>query len=202
MWLPVLLALVAVLAGALAFALLYRHVAGQMLTQGAQTVQTKLGGGATPGAGNAPAGWRVGGAIDDPIIGLRGYRVTTVPELIAGGLVGYWREAVGYYYLWPPVFALAALGLMRGTQDLERLRLASALWWAVAALFALAGLLLNVYVRYAYYLLPVVATGSGLTLSRLTRQGRWGKVAVAALLACTAAAGLWFWYLRISVDGH
>jgi hypothetical protein len=199
------LALVVVLAGALAFALLYRHVAGQMLAQGAQTVQMKLRGAATPGAGTAspgPAGWRVGGAIDDPIIGLQGYRVTTVPELIAGGLVGYWREAVGYYYLWPPVFALAALGLMRGTKDLERLRLASVLWWAVAALFALAGLLLNVYVRYAYYLLPVVATGSGLTLSRLTRLGRWGQVAVGVLLACTAAAGLWFWYLRISVDGH
>ena len=198
---PALL-LVTVLAGTVAYGLLYRHVAGQMLTQGAQTVQTKLRGDATPGAGNAPAGWRVGGAIDDPIIGLKGYRVTTVPELIAGGLVGYWREAVGYYYLWPPLFALAALRLMRGTRDLERLRLASILWWGVAALFALAGLLLNVYVRYAYYLLPVVATGSGLTLARLTRLGRWGQVAVALLLAATTAAGLWFWYLRISVDGH
>jgi len=25
---------------------------------------------------------------------------------------------------------------------------------------------------------------------------------VALLLAITTAAGLWFWYLRISVDGH
>ena len=125
-----------------------------------------------------------------------------MPALIAGGLLGYFREALGYYYLWPPLFALAALPLMRGTKALERLRLTSILWWGVAALFALAGLLLNVYVRYAYYLLPAIAVGAGLALARLSRTGRWAPLAVAVLLAVTAPAGLWFWYLRISVDGH
>jgi hypothetical protein len=201
---PIYLACVAV-AAAIAFALLYRLVAADMLAKGAETVSQKLGGGGGGEATNPP-GWRVGGAIDDPIIGLRGYRVTTVPALIWGGLVGYWREAVGYYTLWPPVFALVALWLMRGTKALARLRLASILWWSVAALFALAGLLLNVYVRYAYYLLPVIAIGSGLTLARLTRLPRpyrpWGQFAVALLITGTAAYGLWFWYLRISVDGH
>ena len=38
---------------------------------------------------------------------------------------------------------------MHGTKGLTRLRLASILWWSVAAIFALAGLLRNVYVRYA-----------------------------------------------------
>ncbi|CAA9589316.1 MAG: hypothetical protein AVDCRST_MAG88-4550, partial [uncultured Thermomicrobiales bacterium] len=192
------------LAGALAFALLYRHVAGEMLGQALDTVRAQLGGndGQTVGGEGAARGWRVGGAIDDPIIGLRGARVTAVPDLITGGLVGFWREAVGYYYLWPPLFALAALGAMRGSKALERLRLASILWWGVAALFALAGLLLNIYVRYALYLLPAVAVGAGLSLSRLSRAGRPGQVAVALLLALTSAAGLWFWYLRITVDGH
>ncbi len=200
---PVLAAIVA-LAGVAAFAILYRYVAADMLAKGWETVQTRLGGGATAATASpaAPPGWRVGGAIDDPIIGLQGYRVTTVPALIGGGLVGFWREAVGYYYLWPPVFALVGLHFMRGTKEAARLRLASLLWWGVAALFALAGLLLNVYVRYAYYLLPIVAIGAGLTLARLSRAGRWGQVAVALLLAGTTAAGLWFWYLRISVDGH
>lgn len=194
---PVLLA-VTLLAGAIAYALLYRHVAATMLAEGGQTVRNKLGG-ATPGG---RSGWRVGGAIDDPIIGLQGYRVTTIPALLVGGLVGYWREAVGYYYLWPPLFALVALRWMRGSCLLARLRLASILWWGVAALFALVGLLLNVYVRYAYYLLPVIAIGSGITLARLTRAGRWGQVVTTLLLVATTAAGLWFWYLRISVDGH
>ena len=196
---PVLLGVAAV-AGALAFALLYRFVAADMLAKGADTIRQKLGG--APAPAGTPAGWRVGGAIDDPIIGLRGYRVTTVPALIRGGLVGYWREAVGYYWLWPPLFALAGLSFMRGTKGLVRLRLASTLWWLVAALFALAGLLLNVYVRYAYYLLPVVAIGAGVTLARLTRAGRWGQAVTALLLLGTTAWGLWFWYLRISVDGH
>lgn len=194
------LILVAAVAGVVAFGLLYRFVAADMLAKGGETIRQKLGGGAAPAG--TPAGWRVGGAIDDPIIGLKGYRVTTVPALIRGGLVGYWREAVGYYYLWPPLFALAGLWLMRGGKGLARLRLASVIWWLVAALFAIAGLLLNVYVRYAYYLLPVVAVGAGLTLARLTRTGRAGQALVALLLAATTAAGLWFWYLRISVDGH
>lgn len=194
---PVLVGVAAV-ASVLAFVLLYRHVAAEMLSQAGQTARAKFGGAGT----GKPAGWRVGGAIDDPIIGLKGYRVTTVPALIVGGLVGYWREAVGYYYLWPPLFALGSLGLMRGTKDLERLRLTSVLWWAVAAVFALAGLLLNLYVRYAYFLMPAVATGAGLGLARLGRAGRWGRVAVALLLAGTTLAGLWFWYLRIAYDGH
>ena len=153
-------------------------------------------------AGKHLAGWRVGGAIDDPIIGLQGYRVTTIPALIRGGIIGYWREAWGYYYLWPPVFALAALPLMHGTKALARLRLTSIVWWTVAAVFALAGLLLNVYVRYAYYLLPIIAIGAGIVLARLSRAGRWGQVLITIVLAATTAAGLWFWYLRISVDGH
>lgn len=75
-----------------------------------------------------------------------------------------------------------------------------------AALFALVGLLLNVYVRYAYYLLPVIAIGAGLTLARLTMLPRrlrpWGQIAAALLLTGTITYGLWFWYLRISVAGH
>jgi hypothetical protein len=194
-------------AGFIAFALLYRLVAVDMLTKGADTIAQKLGGGGGETSGApAPPGWRVGGAIDDSIIGLRGYRVTTIPALIWGGLVGYWREAVGYYTLWPPLLALGGLWLMRGTKGLARLRLASILWWSVAAVFALAGLLLNVYVRYAYYLLPVIAIGAGFALARLTRLPRrlrpWGQFAAALLITGTAAYGLWFWYLRISVDGH
>jgi hypothetical protein len=91
---------------------------------------------------------------------------------------------------------------MRGTKLLARLRLASVLWWGVAMVFALAGLLLNVYVRYAYFLLSVIAVGAGLSLSKLTRAGRWGQVATALLLTGTTLAGLWFWYLRITYDGH
>ncbi len=194
---------IAVLAAGLAFALLYRFVAADMLAKGAETVAQKLGGAAPPpGTPAAPPGWRVGGAIDDPIIGLQGYRVTTIPALIQGGLVGYFREAWGYYYLWPPVFALVALPLMQKTKSLRQLRLTSIVWWLVAALFALAGLLLNVYVRYAYYLLPVIAIGAGFSLARLSRTGRWGQLGIALLLLATTLGGLWFWYLRISVDGH
>lgn len=187
---------VATLAALVAFALLYRYVAEAMLSQGGDTFRTKLAG------GTAQPGWRVGGAIDDPIIGLQGYRVTTVPALIWGGLVGYWREAVGYYYLWPVVLALLALKWPASTPGLARLRLASAVWWTVAALFALVGLVLNVYVRYAYYLLPVIAIGAGVALGGFVRRGRWANVVTVLLLGVTSAAGLWFWYLRITYDGH
>ena len=53
---------------------------------------------------------------------------------------------------------------------------------------------------------PYKREGAGLTLARLTRLPRrlrpWGQFAAALLLTGTAAYGLWFWYLRISVDGH
>jgi len=191
-----LLTLAAVLGAALAFALLYRFVAADMLSKGGDTLGQKLGG------DGGPRTWRVGGAIDDGILGLKGYRVSTIPTLIRGGLVGYWREAWGYYYAWPPLLALAALPLLRGTPDRERLRLTSIIWWFVAILFALAGLLLNVYVRYALYLLPVIAIGAGFGLALLWRRGRIAQLAIALLLIATTGAGLWLWYLRISVDGH
>jgi hypothetical protein len=192
-----LLVVTALIGAAFAFALLYRLVAVDMLSKAGDTFTQKLGG--DPGG---PRGWRVGGAIDDSILGLKGYRVTTIPALIRGGLVGYWREAWGYYSLWPPLLALAALPALRGTPDRERLRLTSILWWLVAVFFALAGLLLNVYVRYAYYLLPVVAIGAGFTLATLWRRGRIAQLAITLLLVATTGAGFWLWYLRISVDGH
>ena len=193
---PILVA-ASVLGAALAFALLYRLVAVDMLSKAGDTFAQKLGD--DPGG---PRGWRVGGAIDDGILGLRGFRVTTIPALIRGGLVGYWREAWGYYYLWPPLLALAALPLLRGTTDRERLRLTSIVWWLVALLFALAGLLLNVYVRYALYLLAPIAIGAGFTLATLWRRGRIAQVTITLLLIATTGAGFWLWYLRISVDGH
>lgn len=192
---PVLVGVTA-LAALVAFVLLYRHVALAMLQQGGDTFRARLVG------GGSQVGWRVGGAIDDPIIGVRGYRVTTAPALIWGGAVGYWREAVGYYYLWPVALALVALAWPARAAGLARLRLVSLVWWAVAALFALVGLILNVYVRYAYYLLPVIAIGAGVTLGRLASRGRWATAAVTLVLVATAGAGLWFWYLRITYDGH
>ena len=193
------LAGIAVLAAGLAFALFYRVDAATMLTQGGSTIAGRLGGAA---AEEGPRRWRVSGPVDDRTLGLGARYVTEPAQVLPAGLAGLAREAWAYYWLWPlPAAALGwwALGGTARGRHLRRLTLA---WAGVAALFWLVGLLLNLYVRYLLFLLPVVAVLAGVGLDWLARRGRAGSLLVAVLLAATVAAGLWLWHSRIVYFFH
>ncbi len=80
---------------------------------------------------------------------------------------------------------------------LRRLRTLSAAWVVTAMLFALVGLFTNLYVRYALFLLPLVALGSGALLEWLRRRGQAGRLLLALVLAGFVVNALALWWWRI-----
>jgi hypothetical protein len=65
-------------------------------------------------------------------------------------------------------------------------------------LFALAGLLLNLYVRYMLFALPVVAAGAGILLAGMWWRGRYGVGLCLLVLAFFVAEALAMWHFRIN----
>jgi hypothetical protein len=197
--LAALLAVVA-LATTLAFALFYRVDAAMMLEQGSTTLAQRLSG-ETP-ASDQPRRWRVSGSVDDRTLGLQARYVTELARVPLAGLAGYAREAWAYYWGWP--FLAAGLGwwTLGVSPASRRLRWLSLAWLATAGLFALAGLFLNLYVRYMLFLLPVICVLAGVGLDWLARRGRAGAAVTVVLLVATVLAGLWLWYQRIVFFFH
>jgi hypothetical protein len=71
--------------------------------------------------------------------------------------------------------------------------------WALAVVvFALVGWVANLYVRYALFVLPVVAVGAGLLLGLLGRRGRWGPAISLLVIAYFAVEALVLWQFRIN----
>lgn len=192
-------ALVALVASLLAFGLFYRVDAPAMLAQGAATLSGRLSG---ESATDAPRRWRVSGSVDDKSLGMGAAYVTSLAEVPLAGVRGFAREAWAYYWGWPLLAAAAGWVALGGSERGRAFRRLSATWVATAALFALVGLLLNLYVRYSLFLLPVVATLAGVALDRLAARGRWGVMATSLLMMATVVAGLWLWHQRVVVFFH
>lgn len=142
----------------------------------------------------------VGGSVGDSRLGMvKGVGVNTVGELITGGLKGFWTEARVYYAVFPLLFLPFGLAWLwwssrkRQSQDAEarrRLFWIGLAWTGTAVVFALVGLLLNLYVRYSLFLLPVVALCAGIFLHRLwARLEYLGRGWAAGLV--TFALGAW-----------
>jgi hypothetical protein len=146
----------------------------------------------------------VGGSVGDPRLGLvRRQGVDTVGELITGGLKGFWSEARVYYAVFPLLMLPWGLWwLWRSSRQREtgqeeqanraarRLFWIGLVWVGTTVVFALVGLLLNLYVRYSLFLLPIVALCAGLFLDRLwARQEQRGRGWTGMLL--TVSLGSW-----------
>ncbi|HUP28464.1 MAG TPA: hypothetical protein VM409_08525 [Chloroflexia bacterium] len=154
---------------------------------------------------------RTSGAVEDPSIGL----VTTFAESrsqwVLGGLRGFWQEAQAYFRVWPILGALIGFLLLRrvpsgGDKEdstsidapKDRLHLVLLGWTLSTVLFALVGLVLNLYVRYMLFALPVVALGGGILLSALWQRGRQSPALNLLLLAFFAVELLALWQYRIT----
>ncbi len=137
-------------------------------------------------------GLLVRGPVIDKELGLVAVEVTDLRSAVLAGVRELAAEARAYYHTWPFLLALLALpGLALERRPLAVRLLGLAL--LVAFLFAFLGLAVNLYVRYAYFLLPVVAVGMAWWMarfSRLGRAGRWLSVAIGLYLG---GAGLAFW---------
>jgi hypothetical protein len=197
-------------AGALALALLaafllyYRNILPTMIETFAEIGSSRGGqGSVTEGDGISVL---IGGAVNDRTLGLIIREVHTWAEWFWGGVDGFWREFWAYFKTWPLVGALLgfiALRPPRGTTPplsgpVVRLRLAALVWAASTLVFALVGWGLNLYVRYSLFLLPVVALGVGILLSRLWDRGRWGRALSLLLVAFYGLSALFLWQFRIN----
>ncbi len=194
---------VGVLAALLAFGFYYRNTISATISDLAamQQNQTPKGGGPIT---NVPFVRNVGGAVNDPSIGLTPHLVYTPGQWLGEGIIGLFKEAWGYFAAWP-IFAAFGFALLWGKRKSSapaaRLFGLMLVWVAVACIFAAIGLLANLYVRYALYLLPMVALGGGIMLAQLWRES-WGRPIALLLGGFTVAAGLLLWYNRIMFYLH
>jgi hypothetical protein len=142
---------------------------------------------------------RVGGSVNDISIDLYSYFVYSRQAQVLEGLWGFWKEAWAYYKGWPLLWVVTGL-LAAGpiTPVLRRLRSLSLAWAAAAALYAVVGLVLNLYVRYPLFILPLVALGSGALLEWLRQRGRAGSVLLVLVLGffIVNAFALWWWRIE------
>jgi hypothetical protein len=142
---------------------------------------------------------RVGGSVNDVSLDLYSYFVYSRQAQIVEGLWGFWKEAWAYYKAWPLLWAVCGL-LAAGplTPVLRRLRTLSVGWVGAAVVFALVGLISNLYVRYPLFILPLVALGGGALLEWLRRRGRAGALLVSLVLGTfiVNAFALWWWRIE------
>ncbi len=194
------------LAVGLSYALYYRHFASGML-QTFQEIQAERAARSTD-----EARLRVGGSVADRSLGLAVYFVHSRGEWVVGNLRAFWQEAQAYYRVWPlvgallgyllvcsPTYPMSGIRLRSPTVRGARvLALAAGGWVLSVLLFALAGLLLNLYVRYMLFALPVVAAGAGILLAGMWWRGRYGVGLCLLVLAFFVAEALAMWHFRIN----
>ncbi len=212
------------IAGVLAFALFYRipltsaHTAANVpALDNAPAVST---GGR----------FEIGGPRPDPSIGLNDSRtndpiVAVVGQIWVEGYAFYrlWPlllAPLGYWVLWrkppspDPSPAAAGEGNLAQTSvaspplprtgegdPTKTLCLVCLVWFGVALLFLVVGVLAGRYVRYAMTAIPAVAVGVGVALGYLW-QWRWGKGVAIVLVIFTIASTLLVWYGRITRAYH
>ncbi len=167
----------------------------------------------------------VGGAVNDSRLGLSSNRgVDTVPDLLIGGLKGFWAEARVYFNVIPVLLLPWGLWLLwyasrkpkietdpkveTNRSARRRLFWMGLAWVGTVVVFALVGLLVNLYVRYSLFLLPFVAITGGLFLhwlwSRLEYSGRgWaGALLTVALGGWLTLGTLTLFMDRLIYYGH
>jgi hypothetical protein len=182
-------------ASAASYLLYYRHFLADMLGTFGSLTQIR-GGEAKPGIGLL-----IGGSVSDRSLGLMARYAESWSDWFWGGLRGFWAEAQAYYRVWP--VGAAALGFVTAGRvwrsGAGALLNRAALAWALAALlFLLVGWVLNLYVRYSLFSLPVIALGAGVLLERIWGVGRWGRVLVGLVLVFFTVQMLVLWHYRIT----
>jgi hypothetical protein len=193
-----------VLAAGVAYVVYYRHFVDHTLTTLGEMMKDRSSRVLQPGEG---IGVRVGGSVADKSLGLVVRYAQSLSDWLWGGLRGFWQEAQAYYNVWPVAGALLGFWSTKsnmiqgdGSHDAPKSRLMRTIlgWVLAAGLFALVGWVINLYVRYALFLLPVIALGSGALLSKLWGKGRPGALVVTLVVAFFAFQALALWQQRIN----
>jgi hypothetical protein len=200
---PWMLAAFAVAAG-ISYLIYYYNFVGSMLSTFGELSKER----ASQASGSAFR-LRVGGSVADESLGLNATYVSSWGDWFLTGLRWFWQEAQAYYRVWP--FAGAILGYVavrreashpyrtsHSREDRVRLLLIMTGWALSVIAFAVVGWIMNLYVRYMLFALPVVAVGVGVLLSRLWARGRLGVALAMLLLVFFGVGALALWEYRIS----
>ena len=75
---------------------------------------------------------------------------------------------------------------------------AAVAWWFTVLLFLIVGWVINLYVRYSLFALPIIALGSGVLLSATWPLGRAGRWLAVFMLIFFAVEPLALWQYRIT----
>ncbi|MFL5733616.1 MAG: hypothetical protein ACJ78Q_10485, partial [Chloroflexia bacterium] len=187
-----------ILSFGVAYLIYYGHFAADMLNTLRQ-IQAEKAAQAKPGVFSL----RIGGSVADRSLGLVVRAATSRLDWFFGGLRGFWQEAQAYYRVWPAAGALFGYlsiwpaGRYRGANR-AMLDVAAGGWMLAVAFYAVIGWVMNLYVRYALFALPIVAMGAGILLSRLQSRGRSGGLVTGMLLLFYATEALALWHYRIT----
>lgn len=194
------------LAIVLAFASYHWVTVQDMIPQALSSLDSR-----TKGQGSGTGyqiGWRTGGSVSDRRLGFVIMRdIPTVSEMLYQGALGFWREIRIYFDVFPILLFPIGLWWLRRKDKGERMKdekpdssfilhpaSLRLFWFGVAwtvtgILFAIVGLVVNLYVRYSLFMLPFVAIGAAIFLGRLwKRQEEMGRGWAAALLTCALLA--------------
>jgi hypothetical protein len=180
------------IAGVLAFALFYRI---PLTSAHTATNDPAL---SNPPAVSAGGRYEIGGPRPDPTIGLNDYRTDNPVVAVIGQM---WVEGYAFYRLWPLLLAPLGYWLLWRREGGRTLCLVCLVWFGVALLFLIVGVLAGRYVRYAVTAIPAVAVGAGVALGALW-QWRWGRGIAIVLLVFAIASTLLVWYGRITRAYH
>ncbi len=206
-------------AAVLAYMFYYSHFAADMINT-LQQIQAERAAQAKPGVLHL----KIGGSVADASLGLVVRYVDNWRDWFLGGLRGFWQEAQAYYCVWPLPAAILGYVLIWPpftreasiSRSFRILHSAFRIWniphsafrtclvlaavgWALAVvIFAVAGWLLNLYVRYSLFALPVVALGAGILLSGTWRKCRYGPLLTMMLVLLFAVQALALWQYRIT----
>jgi hypothetical protein len=169
-----LLALSLVIALAIAYALYYSHFNDLILAQISAV---------SPGAASG------GGHVLDLQTLLSGARAIA-------------RLTKNYLGLLPAVAGLVGLVVIGQRENRDGLFLVLLAWFTAAAVFAVFGQVVDLTVRYHYFVVPAVAIGAGSFFSLLWRRGWAGLLFVSLSLVFFAWQGLSVWYYRAMFTYH
>jgi hypothetical protein len=87
-----------------------------------------------------------------------------------------------------PVIGLASLTLARKSSQ----KVLLACWGGILVAFSGADLFFNFLLKHHYFVIPVIAVGSGLFASWISQKSRWGWVPAAAFVVYILMTGVRF----------
>ncbi len=108
--------------------------------------------------------------------------------------LGYFRASGHYGMQLVLLIGLAGLSCIRP----RWMRILLGAWLAVGVLFLIAGSRMSMVDKHVFYVLPVLALGTGALLGQLWRRGRAAPLVIGSVAALTLLSAVIMWFTRVA----